>query len=117
MEHQNKTKNTSLILNERSKFPLHQPTWKGIQLPRNWFTNREGEHSLYKGQAKAVKNSKVKLTNDPKSIHIPHEILLLNSLGLIRSNLPPWDSSNSSYFFSNSHDTCLPLHAPILSLI
>ena len=30
------------------------------------------------------------------------------------SNFPPWDSSNSSQWCSNSHNTSLPLHAPIL---
>ena len=32
-------------------------------------------------------------------------------------NFHPWASSNSSQWFSNSYETCLLLHAPILSTI
>ena len=46
------TKNPSLISNERSEWPLHQPTWKGIQLPRNWFTGKVSVHSPCNGQEK-----------------------------------------------------------------
>ena len=62
-----------------TELDLHQPTWKGIQLPQNWFTSRETEHSQCNGQAKALQNAKVQLTNNQKSILIPHEILLLTS--------------------------------------
>ena len=58
-------KNASLISHDISELPLHQPTWKGIQLPRNWFTSRESEHSSFNtGQAKALQNEKGQLTND-----------------------------------------------------
>ena len=58
------TKNPSSIPNYSSKFPLHKPTWKGIQLPRNWFTSRESEHSSCNGQAKSFQNAKGQLKND-----------------------------------------------------
>ena len=64
MDLQPETKKTSLIYDERSEFPLHQPTWKGIQLPRNWFTNRESEHSPCNRQEKSLQNSKGQLKND-----------------------------------------------------
>ena len=44
--------------------PLNQPIWKGIQLPRNWFTSRESEHSLYNGKEKTIQNTKGELKND-----------------------------------------------------
>ena len=50
--------------NDSSEFPLHQPTLKGIQLPRNWFTDWESEHSPCNGQAKSLQYEKGKLTND-----------------------------------------------------
>ena len=58
------TKNPSLSSNYRYELPLHQPTWKGIQLPQNWFTRRESEYSPCNGQAKSLQNSKFQLTND-----------------------------------------------------
>ena len=76
---QNATKYPLLSSNERSEWPLYQPTWKGIQLPRNCFTSRESEHSPCNGKAKALQNAKGQLKNDPKTITIPHEILLLTS--------------------------------------
>ena len=59
LQHENKT--TSLISKERYEFPLHKPTWKGIQLSRNWFTSRESEHSPCNGQAKSLQNYKGQL--------------------------------------------------------
>ena len=56
------------------------------------------------------------IKKNSKSIFLPHDILLLTSC-LLRSNFPPWASSNSSQWFGNSHDTCLPLYAPIISPI
>ena len=67
MDLKNKNKIPSLRSNYRSEWPLHQPTWKGIQLPRNWFTSRESEHSPCNGQAKALQNDKGKLKNDKKN--------------------------------------------------
>ena len=61
MDLQPANKNPSLISHEISEWSLHQPTWKGIQLPLNWFTSRESEHSLFNGQSKALQNSKGQL--------------------------------------------------------
>ena len=61
---QPETENNSLISNERYEWSLYQPTWKGIQFPRNGFTSRESEHSLCNGQAKALQNAKDQLKND-----------------------------------------------------
>ena len=52
------TETPSLSSNYMSEWPLHQPTWKGIQLPRNWFTSRESEHSPYNGQENISKMTK-----------------------------------------------------------
>ena len=46
-----------------SEWPLHQPTWKGIQLPQNWFTSKESEHSPCNGQAKYIQDAKFQLKN------------------------------------------------------
>ena len=67
MEIQPENKNPSLIYNYSSKYPLHKPTWKGIQLPRNWFTSRESEHSPCNGQANTLQNAKGQLKNDQKT--------------------------------------------------
>ena len=56
--------NPSLIFHDIFEWPLHQPTWKGIQIPRNWFTSRESEHSPCNGQAKSLRNEKGQLKND-----------------------------------------------------
>ena len=64
MDFQPAAKKPSFNSNERPNWPLHQPTWKGIQLPWNWFTSRESERSLCNGQAKSLQNSKGQLTND-----------------------------------------------------
>ena len=64
MEIKTENKTSSVSSHERSEWPLHQPIWKGIQPPRNWFTRRESEHSLCNGQAKALQNAKGQLTND-----------------------------------------------------
>ena len=69
MEIQHENKTHSLISHYISKFPMHKPTWKGIQLRRNWFTSRESEHSPCNGQEKALQNYKENLINDQK---IPH---------------------------------------------
>ena len=58
MEIQPENKNPSLSSHDISEWPLHQPTWKGIQLPRNWFTSRESEHSPCNGQEKDIKMKK-----------------------------------------------------------
>ena len=58
------TKTPSLSSNERYEWPVHQPTWKGIKIHRNWFTSKESEHSQCNGQAKALQNAKVQLKND-----------------------------------------------------
>ena len=64
MDLQPSDKMSLLSSNESSEWPLHQPTWKGIQLPQNWFTTRESEHSQCNGQAKALQNAKGQLKND-----------------------------------------------------
>ena len=64
MDLQNATKTPSLSSNESYEWPFHQPNWKGIQLPQNWFTSRESEHSLCNGQEKPLQNSKGQLKND-----------------------------------------------------
>ena len=64
MEIHPENKTPSLISNERYEWTLHQTTWKGIQLPRNWFTSRESEKSPCNGQAKAIQNDKGQLRND-----------------------------------------------------
>ena len=56
-----------------------QPIWRGIELPRNWFTSRESEHSPCNGKEKLLQNAKDQLKNDPKSIPIHQEILSLTS--------------------------------------
>ena len=61
MELQNEDKNPSLISHDRYEWPLHQKTWKGIQLPQNWFTTRESEHSPCNGQTKSLLNAKGQL--------------------------------------------------------
>ena len=63
MELKTENKTPSLISHKRYEWTLHQPTWKGIQLHRNWFTSRESEHSPCNGQAKALKNAKDQLKN------------------------------------------------------
>ena len=67
---QHEKKDPLLISNYISEWNLHKPTWKGIQLPRNWFTSRESEHSLCNGQAKALQNAKGQLTNDQKPLSL-----------------------------------------------
>ena len=68
MDLQNETKNTYLISIERYEWPLHQPTWKGIQLPRNWLNSSVSVHSPCNGQGKALQNAKGQLTNDEKKL-------------------------------------------------
>ena len=55
IEIKNENKTPSFISHERSQWPLHQPTWKEIQLPRNWLASKESEHSPCNGQAKDLK--------------------------------------------------------------
>ena len=86
LKHETKALNSSP--DDMCEWNIHQPTWKGIQLPRDGFTSRESEHSQCNGQEKAIQNSKGQLKNV--------QIILLTSLGILRSNFPPWDSSNSS---------------------
>ena len=69
MDLKNETKNPSLISIEISEFPLHQPTWKGIQLPQNWFTSRESEYWPCNGQEKSIENDKCQLKNDKKILY------------------------------------------------
>ena len=64
MELQPETKNHSLSSNERYEWHLHQPTWKGIQLPQNWFTSKESEQSSCNGQEKYLQNAKGQVKND-----------------------------------------------------
>ena len=64
MKIQTENKNPSLISHDKSEWPLHQPTWKGIQLPRNWFRSKGSEHSPCNGQEKALQNAKGQLKND-----------------------------------------------------
>ena len=47
-----------------SGWPLQQPIWMRIQLPRNWLTSKASEHSPCNGQASAFQNAKGKLSND-----------------------------------------------------
>ena len=54
MDLQSETKNPSLSSNGRFEWHLHQSNWKGIQLPQNWFTSRESEHSPCNGQTKSL---------------------------------------------------------------
>ena len=68
MELKTENKTPSLSSHESSEWPLNKPTWKGIQLPRNWFTSRESEHSLCKGQVKSLQNDKVQLKNDQNTL-------------------------------------------------
>ena len=63
MELQPETKTPSSRSNESYEWNIHQPNCKGIQLPRNWFTSRESEHSPCNGQAKALQNAKGQLKN------------------------------------------------------
>ena len=65
MELKTETKTPSFISNERYEWPIHQPTSKVIQLPQNWFTSKESEHSPCNGHAKALQNAKIQLKNDP----------------------------------------------------
>ena len=67
MDLQPANKTPSLSSHERFEWPLHQPTWKGIQLPQNWFTGRESEHSPCNGQEKDLQNGKGKLKNDQRN--------------------------------------------------
>ena len=87
------TKKLHSTPNESSELTLHQPTWKGIQLPRNWFTSRVSVHSLCNGQEKALQKYKIPINKWSKYIWITHEIILLNSWGLLRSNFHSWASS------------------------
>ena len=64
MDLQPANKTPSFRTNERSEWNLHQPTWKGIQLPQNWFTSRESGHSSCIGQEKSLQNAKGQLKND-----------------------------------------------------
>ena len=64
MELKPENKTPSFISHDIFKFPLHQPNWKGIQLPWNLFTSRESEHSPCNGQAKALQNANGQLKND-----------------------------------------------------
>ena len=75
----NTNKNPSLRSHERSEWPLHQPTWKGIQLPRNWFISKESEHSPCNGQAKSLQNAKGQLTNDKNPFSFLMKLFLLTS--------------------------------------
>ena len=69
-----------------SEWTLHQPTFKGTQLTRNWVTSRESEHSPCNGQAKALHNAKGKLTNDPKVAPFLLPPLLITSLASFPAN-------------------------------
>ena len=68
MENKTANKTPSLGSHDISEWPLHQQTWKGIQLPRNWLNSSVSVHSPCNGQGKALQNSKGQLTNDKNTL-------------------------------------------------